>query len=1047
MKYISWIKNNILFVLTLFLLVFIPLYPKKPLVDIVNTWVYIRAEDFIVVIVLFIWGILLFQKKVTLKTPLTVPILWFWLAGALATFHGILIIFPATADIFSNVAFLSYLRHIEYISLFFIAWSGMRDKRFLPYVVGIVVVTLLGVIAYGIGQKYAGFPAYLTMNEEAAKGAPVQLSPLGRVSSTFGGHYDLAAYLVLVIPMVVSFIFGIRNLGLKLGMLLTAIGGFLLLSMTVSRVSFFAVLVAITIVIFYQKRKLLLFAMPILVIGALFFARYAPALLARFGSTVKEVDVLINAKTGGVIGHPQEVANTYFKDKTIKQQYLFDQEKEATISGKIASPSASIPYTLLPPEVLLISAETKSTGENLPSGTGYINLSLSPVVRKVGYYFFDTSTSATRGPQLVLIVSGDFIIKRALAYDLSFTTRFQGEWPRALAAFKRNILVGSGYGSVSLAVDNNYLRILAETGILGFLTFFGLFAVIGIYIRKILPDVESPLARSFIIGFGAGGVGLLLNAFLIDVFEASKVAFYLWLLAAITLSLLHFYQKSKVQLSKELKKLFVSPLSAIVVLSVLALVIFSPLVNNYFIGDDFTWLRWAASDSLANAGKNFTAAEGFFYRPGTKLFFSLMYNVFWLNPTIYHIVSIVLHLLVSVLVFFLSRKILKSWLWGTLTSVLFLILSGYSEAVFWVSSIGFLFISIFSLLSLLIFIRWTERKNGRYFIFSLVSSIFGLFFHELGIVTPLLCLAYSLTHTNLRHILKEKIYFILLFIPIPFYLFVRYLAHSHWFSGDYNYNLLKLPFNLVGNILGYFMLAMVGSMSTPIYELMRSGTRDKIVFSFAFLAIVIWLAIVLYKKLIKKIDEEDKRVLLFATLFFVIALLPFLGLGNIAGRYSYLASVGFSILLIFILRKLYLYLEHSGHDIAVMTTSVCIAVFALFHIIQIQKIQGDWHTAGEKVQNFFVSVDSSYEDYWARTPMTFYFVNVPIRHGEAWVFPVGLRDALWFTFRNPSVVVNQVPSLETALSQISSPQNEKVFVFGDDGKVTERIKVQGVQTP
>ena len=27
---------------------FIPLYPKKPLFDIVNTWVYIRAEDFVV---------------------------------------------------------------------------------------------------------------------------------------------------------------------------------------------------------------------------------------------------------------------------------------------------------------------------------------------------------------------------------------------------------------------------------------------------------------------------------------------------------------------------------------------------------------------------------------------------------------------------------------------------------------------------------------------------------------------------------------------------------------------------------------------------------------------------------------------------------------------------------------------------------------------------------------------------------------------------------------------------------------------------------------
>src|SRR3989344_1111191 len=155
MNYIKWTGKNILFVLTLFLLAFIPLYPKKPLIDIVNTWVYIRAEDFVVALVLFVWVILLFQKKVTLKSPLTMPILLYWAAGAIATMHGILIIFPTSADIFSNVAFLSYLRHIEYISLFFISWAAIKDKRQLPIVIWIVVLTLLGVIAYGLGQKYA----------------------------------------------------------------------------------------------------------------------------------------------------------------------------------------------------------------------------------------------------------------------------------------------------------------------------------------------------------------------------------------------------------------------------------------------------------------------------------------------------------------------------------------------------------------------------------------------------------------------------------------------------------------------------------------------------------------------------------------------------------------------------------------------------------------------------------------------------------------------------------------------------------------------------
>src|SRR3989344_3615981 len=100
MKILKWIYNNILFLITLFLLAFIPLYPKKPLVDIVNTWVYIRLEDFIIVSVLLIWIALLFRKKINLKTPLTMPILLFWIVGAISTVHGVLLIFPELANVF-----------------------------------------------------------------------------------------------------------------------------------------------------------------------------------------------------------------------------------------------------------------------------------------------------------------------------------------------------------------------------------------------------------------------------------------------------------------------------------------------------------------------------------------------------------------------------------------------------------------------------------------------------------------------------------------------------------------------------------------------------------------------------------------------------------------------------------------------------------------------------------------------------------------------------------------------------------------------------------
>lgn len=44
-------------------------------------------------------------------------------------------------------------------------------------------------------------------------------------------------------------------------------------------------------------------------------------------------------------------------------------------------------------------------------------------------------------------------------------------------------------------------------------------------------------------------------------------------------------------------------------------------------------------------------------------------------------------------------------------------------------------------------------------------------------------------------------------------------------------------------------------------------------------------------------------------------------------------------------------------------------------------------------QLFLVSLEKTY----TTEPIYFYFVNRPIRHGNAWVFPVGINDALWLS--------------------------------------------------
>lgn len=1065
-KLIGWCKENILLVVTLALLVFIPLYPKLPLIDIQNTWVYIRAEDFFVLFALIIWLMITIQKRTVLRTPLTLPIFTFWIIGGLATLHGILLIFPTVANLFPNVALLSYLRRIEYMSLYFVSYWSMKEKSYLRYVIVTLILTLVGVVAYGLGQKFLGFPAFLTMNEEFAKGTPITLSALSRLPSTFGGHYDLAAYLVLIMPIVVSVMFGLKN-KIVAGVLfcINLLGAYVLF-LTVSRISLFALIASIVFVLYFHKKRLVLLIIPVCVVALLAMLRFSPGILNRYASTVQEVDVLVDAENGKPIGHAKIVPNTYFEHKTIRQQNfkstadltkknsINDTQTQSTQSGII------IPYTLIPTEVALLTVSSAPTGEDLPQGTGYINLTLSPVVKKLNQFYYELKPLTAGQDAEVYIINGPYLIKKTLAYDLSFTTRFQGEWPNAMAAFRKNILLGSGYGSVSLAVDNSYLRMLGEVGGLGLGVFIALFIITGIIIVGTWKCIDNPLVKHFTIGLAAGIIGLAINAFFIDVFEASKIAFLLWLLMGITLGTLRLYQKSVIHVWDKLVKVITSTYFIILVLCILAFSLLGPMLSNYFIGDDFTWFRWVADCGVQNVVRShcpvrlstivgyFTEANGFFYRPGTKTYFLLMYPIFWLNQNAYHTVSLILHICSSVLVFFLLKKTLQSKVLAAGGAVMFLIIAGYSETVFWIAATGHLVTTCLTLAGLLFFMQWEETKKTLYYVLAWVCAMVSPLFHELGIVTPLLYFTYLFIMCEgytLRTI-WHKTRMLVLLIPIPVYLVFRIAAGSHGLSGDYNYNLMKLPFNVVGNLFGYLMQILGGPLTRPLYEALRNNARDHYGIS-AFIVVGIVLFFLSgYRKIKTYFTQAEKKTLLFGFFFTVLSLSPFLGFGNIANRYSHMATAGVVIIVVVLLNKLYAYLITQGKDIAISVLAISVGIFGLFHIVQLRRVQDNWNEAGNKVKQFFVSIDSVYDDSWNTTPMEIHFVDVPIKNGEAWVFPVGLSDAVWFAFRNTNIRIIQDLSLANAFSEVTyDTKTQRIYTFDANGGLTEHKKLRGEQ--
>ncbi len=133
-----------------------------------------------------------------------------------------------------------------------------------------------------------------------------------------------------------------------------------------------------------------------------------------------------------------------------------------------------------------------------------------------------------------------------------------------------------------------------------------------------------------------------------------------------------------------------------------------------------------------------------FYRPITILFFSLDYSIWKLNPFGYHLTDLILHILVSILVFFLIR-LLTNGKQGTawLSAIIF---TTHPILVLIVPAILRLDIlpTLFLLLSLLLFLKHLSTVSHKKYLllFSILFYVLALGSKETAIILPPLIFSY-----------------------------------------------------------------------------------------------------------------------------------------------------------------------------------------------------------------------------------------------------------------------------------------------------------------
>lgn len=503
-----WLDRNLLFLLTAFLLAFIPLFPKLPLFDAIPGYIVrVRLEDFSVGFTLIVWLIQLWRKKISFgPNPLAQPILVYLTVGVLSMISAVFVIPTVPFEgLHIGKMVLHFLRRVEYFSLFFVFYSAVRSISQVRAYFWILLLTVVGVTLYGYGQKYLYWPAFSTMNREFAKGWALYLTQHARVLSTFGGHYDLAAYIMIVLTILWAFFFSVYKYWQKLIIFLVLAGAFWLLILTASRTSFLAYIAGVTILFFFWM-----------------FKKGIPWATKRWLGVVT-LSIVMMLLFGDL------------SDRFLKLLKL--EQRIGNIRSLLTRPFGS------PPEGIEV-AYLENNLEAVTSKSDFPPLPIKPTdVTEEIPQGLEATQSAT-GAAIVRTVPRTYS-KAALVYDLSTGIRLDALWPRAIKGFLKNPLLGSGYSTLTKtqftefteaeSTDNDFLRALGETGILGFLAYGWILATILVVIFRSFTNVGDSVLYAFLVGFAGAVVGLLVNAVYIDVFEASKVAFFFWALTGIVL--------------------------------------------------------------------------------------------------------------------------------------------------------------------------------------------------------------------------------------------------------------------------------------------------------------------------------------------------------------------------------------------------------------------------------------------------------------------------------------------------------------------------------
>jgi len=315
----------------------------------------------------------------------------------------------------------------------------------------------------------------------------------------------------------------------------------------------------------------------------------------------------------------------------------------------------------------------------------------------------------------------------------------------------------------------------------------------------------------------------------------------------------------------------------------------------------FDFIRWDDTTHLINLIHSqslsfdslkvlFTSTINKTYIPLTSLSFAIEYKFFGLNPFVYHLTNLVLHLGVTVCIFLFAQKIGLSGRASAIAALIFGIHPMHVESVVWITERKDVLYSFFYMLTILSYYTYLTNKKVFPYMASVLFCLLSILSKPMALSLPfILFICDWLAKRSVdKSIVFDKILYVLIIVPISW---VTYSAN------------MRVPGKSIMEgiciwvwTFGFYIRKFLSpDVLLPLYKLPEPISFFSPPYFLSIFAFVVFMVI-----LIRLFDNRWVKLAFLFYFFSVFFLLRYdrsVDINIVADRFMYLPSAGFCFLL------------------------------------------------------------------------------------------------------------------------------------------------------